>query len=99
METTHVSRFRRKMTRNRRTHQQFLIRFAAAAAGLGLLVNLVVPSKKFSAGENRNLAQRPALSAEALKSGSWFSDFDTYYADQFVGRDFWMARQFISRLG
>ncbi len=94
METTHVSRFRRKMARNRRAHQQFLIRFAAAAVALGFLINLVVPSKKFSAGENRNLAQRPALSAEALKSGSWFSDFDTYYADQFVGRDFWMTLDF-----
>ena len=94
METTHVSRFRKKMARNRRAHQQFLIRFAAAAVGLGFLINLITPSKKFSAGENRNLAQRPALSAEALRSGSWFSDFDTYYADQFVGRDFWMTLDF-----
>ena len=82
------------MARNRRAHLQFLIRFAAVAAGLGLVINLVTPSKTFSAGENRNLAQRPKLSAEALRSGSWFSDFDSYYADQFVGRDFWMSLDF-----
>lgn len=94
METTHVSKFRKRMARNRRAHLQFLIRFAAAAAGLGLVVNLVTPSKTFSAGENRNLAQRPKLTAEALRSGSWFSDFDSYYADQFVGRDLWMTLDF-----
>lgn len=55
-----------------------------------LLINLFVPTKDFSADENRTLAARPALTWETVKNGKFFSAFDTYYSDQFVGRPFWM---------
>lgn len=40
-----------------------------------------------SQSERRKLAQRPAVSAEALLSGSYMSDFESYTLDQFPMRD------------
>ena len=64
-----------------------LLGFSAAM----LILNLVVPSRSYSAEENRSLSQRPAVTRSAIASGDFFRDFDTYYSDQFVGRDLWMA--------
>ena len=43
------------------------------------------------------LDERPAITDDsakadaAVKDGSWFSDLESYTADQFAGRDFWIA--------
>lgn len=47
------------------------------------IINLITPSRKFSAQENRALAQRPP----SLLSQAFGNDFSTYYSDQFFGRD------------
>lgn len=52
--------------------------------------SILLPDKKFSEKENRNLAQRPAFSVTALKSGEYTSDMNTYIADQFPLRNLWI---------
>ena len=67
-----------------------LTRIFLGAVAVIFVLNLVVPSRKFSADENRNLAQRPKLSLSSLGSGDFFRDFNSYESDQFIGRDMWM---------
>ncbi|MBR2188295.1 MAG: hypothetical protein IJ860_02640 [Eubacterium sp.] len=57
------------------------------------LINLIVPSRAYSAEENRNLAQRPKMNARVLADGSWSTDLEKYYTDQFVLRDKWVMLQ------
>ncbi len=70
-------------------------RFCMGSIAVALIVALaagsvLLPDKKFSDKENRNLAQRPAFSFTALKSGEYTSDMNTYIADQFPLRNMWI---------
>ncbi|MCC6095100.1 MAG: hypothetical protein LIV24_08825 [Eubacterium sp.] len=69
---------------------RIMTRMFLGAAGVILILNILVPSRTFSADENRNLAQRPKLTASGLVRGDFFRDFNSYLSDQFVGRDVWM---------
>ncbi|MBO4991590.1 MAG: hypothetical protein J6E42_05500 [Firmicutes bacterium] len=66
----------------------FLLFLTAVAAW-----NLLVPDREFSQMENRPLASVPRVTADAVRSGQWMSDFETYTSDQFPGRDGWMQLQ------
>ena len=66
----------------------FLLFLTAVAAW-----NLLVPDREFSQMENRPLASAPRVTADAVRSGQWMSDFETYTSDQFPGRDGWMQLQ------
>ncbi len=44
----------------------------------------------FSESENRILAEKPELSKEAIFSGEYMSDYESYLNDQFVSRDIWI---------
>ncbi|MBQ9061315.1 MAG: hypothetical protein IJ121_00600 [Eubacterium sp.] len=57
------------------------------------VVNLVVPDRLYSQEENRTLAQRPQMSGGNLADGSYFTDLETAYSDQFVLRDKWVMLQ------
>lgn len=48
---------------------------------------LVKKDKDFSALENRNLAEKPKVEKEAVLSGQFGEDFETYIADQFPLRN------------
>ena len=52
---------------------------------------LIRRDRAFSPLENRNLQQRPALTARDLLSGRFESRFDRYVSDQFPLRDDWVA--------
>lgn len=67
-----------------------LTRIFLGAVAVIFFLNLIVPSREFSPDENRNLAQRPKISASSLANGDFFRDFNSYVSDQFVGRDLWM---------
>lgn len=56
-----------------------------------VIADLVKGDIVFSETENRVLAARPEFSKEAVFSGSYTEDYDTYVTDQFVGRDKWIA--------
>ena len=59
------------------------------ALPVGLL--LLGEDRAFSENENRTLATRPPLSAEALLDGSFQGSLERWMEDQFPGRDPWMA--------
>ena len=63
----------------------------AAALVLALTAgSIVTDDRAFSERENRTLAQLPAFSLSALKSGAYTEDINEYLADQFPLRDFWI---------
>ncbi len=49
------------------------------------LINLVKGNAKLSVYENRNLQNRPGL--ESIKKGTFASEYERFYTDQFVFRD------------
>ncbi|MFU2032372.1 hypothetical protein CN582_27755 [Bacillus wiedmannii] len=51
------------------------------------ILSLLKTDRDISPVENRPLAQKPALTKEALLTGSFFKDFETYTNDQLIGRD------------
>ena len=51
------------------------------------LVNLFSGTKKISETENRELAQKPELTAKAVGNGSYAQQYQEYFNDQFVFRD------------
>ena len=64
--------------------------FVAFVFGLAL-AQAVLPDRAFSDEENRVLQQVPAVSAGAVLSGRLQQESEDYIADQFAGRDGWIA--------
>ena len=50
----------------------------------------VVPSKKFSEMEKRNLQQKPKVSVSSVVKGSYQKKYEKYLSDQFFLRDKWV---------
>lgn len=80
-----------KAQQHRRLHNVILAGMVLLILLLFFFINLITKDKDFSEAENRNLAQRPALTAAALADGSYFSALSDYTSDQFFGRDRWMS--------
>lgn len=57
----------------------FLLLFAAAL--------LILKDKEFSETENRSLAQKPELSWQSIKDGSFTSGLESYISDQLFAKD------------
>lgn len=55
------------------------------------IVSFIIPDKKFSYNENRNLAQKPTLNTETLLNGKFMEDFESYVTDQIFLRDEFVA--------
>ena len=58
---------------------------------LFLAAHILLPDRTFSPEENRNLKQFPTLSLENISSGKFMGEFETYFSEQFAGRDFWIG--------
>lgn len=58
---------------------------------IGLLFHIIIPDRRFSELENRNLSVFPKFSLKSLFSGSFTEKFDEYIQDQFPFRDFWVG--------
>lgn len=58
-----------------------------AMLAITLPVSILIPDRDYSPVEKRNLAKMPSLSWEAVKSGTYMDDIESYLADQFPGRD------------
>uniref|UniRef100_I5ARI4 AlgX/AlgJ SGNH hydrolase-like domain-containing protein n=1 Tax=Eubacterium cellulosolvens (strain ATCC 43171 / JCM 9499 / 6) TaxID=633697 RepID=I5ARI4_EUBC6 len=88
---TKEQRRKRKLRFLRKWHAKTLtVLFLAMVAGF-VIVNMATKDRTFSENENRNLAQKPKLSAATVKDGSYFKDFSSYLNDQFFGRDRWLT--------
>ena len=64
--------------------------FCALLTGMTLIC-LLTPDRMFSVREKRKLRQAPEFSMEDLLDGSFGADLEKYLADQFPGRDGWIA--------
>ena len=60
--------------------------------GLAVLIQ-VLPERQVSRAERRRLEQRPAFSVRSFLSGGFAKNLETYFLDQFPGRDGWRAIQ------
>lgn len=71
-------------------------KYCASLLVLALWLSLTVwawvkPAEDFSDAERRTLAQKPTLSWQTLRDGSFMSDFADYAVDQFPLRDRWRS--------
>ena len=83
---------RREAQRKSRCRQGLWV--AAAVLAIAVLLDLgslIVKDRSYSENENRMLAGFPKLTGSEFVSGKWFSGLESYQADQFVGRDFWIS--------
>lgn len=64
----------------------FLALFGLALAAVPAFT-FVRPEKKISYYENRALAEKPALTGENVRTGQYFSGWDTWLSDHIVGRN------------
>lgn len=53
--------------------------------------DLVSEDRLYSTWEKRRLAQKPVYSWEAVTSGSYGKEYETWLVDQFPGRDLWVG--------
>ena len=94
MEENERSRRPRRISpvqKNRSKQGVALAVLLAAVILLFSLGGLITKDRTFSENENRNLAQKPALTWDAVKDGSYLQDVSDYLADQFPGRDLWLT--------
>ena len=54
------------------------------------IADLFNKERFFSESENRILAKKPKMTVEAVFSGKYMSDYETFLNDQFVSRDTWI---------
>ena len=57
----------------------------------GTVLGPVLPDRYYADAERRTLKQFPALTAKALFSGRFARELEVYLADQFPGREGWVA--------
>lgn len=95
MERSNTPQRRRRSVyqRNRRNQGVLLACLLLATILCFNIVSLLTPDKDYSEQENRKLATAPKLTWTALTEGNYFSDVESYVADQFAARDFWIALQ------
>lgn len=80
-----------QLARLRRKHNKILMLVFLGVLLLCTVLNIIVKDRSFSEEENRNLAQVPAFSGQALLDGSYFKGLESYVADQFFARDKWIS--------
>ena len=67
-----------------------IILFCLFLGGLGL-ASVLMPDKRFSEMENRNLRPLPELTVNKVTSGRFMTEAESYASDQVVLRDAWVA--------
>ena len=94
MEENQMNRRPRRASavqKNRSKQGVMLAILLAAVILVFSLAGLLAKDRAFSENENRSLAQKPQLTWQAVKDGSYLSDLSAYIADQFPGRDTWLS--------
>lgn len=79
------------------THIISIVLFLTILFGLSAAF-VIIPDKTYSANENRNLQTFPAFSWESLMDGSFSSEINVYFADQFPLRDLFVSAKALSEL-
>lgn len=60
------------------------------------ILDVILPDKKFSELENRNLKSKVTFNFKRFLDGSFSKKYEEYINDQFVGRDYWINLKSIS---
>ena len=55
------------------------------------VVDMLRPAKLYSSYENRKLQQKPELSVQAVRTGSYMKEYEDYVSDQILGRNRYIA--------
>lgn len=55
------------------------------------VVDMLRPAKLYSSYENRKLQQKPVLTVQAVRTGSYMKEYEDYVADQILGRNRYIA--------
>ena len=53
--------------------------------------DMLTPAKLYSSYENRKLQQKPELSVQAVRTGSYMKEYEDYVSDQILGRNSYIA--------
>ena len=87
MKQTKEKRKRRIKINSRRAAALMFLVLLLGISG----INLVIKDRSFSERENRVLEQRPDVTLAGIESGRFMNQYESYKADQFAGRDFWVS--------
>lgn len=80
-----------KKTNGHNVNARYVIPFFVVLAIL-TVVSFIIPLRPTrSQSEKRNLAEFPEFSMEALTSGTYFEEIDTWFSDTFPGRENWLS--------
>jgi len=55
------------------------------------VADMLHPAKLYSSYENRKLQQKPELSVQAVRTGSYMKEYEGYVSDQILGRNSYIA--------
>ena len=55
------------------------------------VADMLRPAKLYSSYENRKLQQKPQLSVQAFRTGSYMKEYEEYVSDQILGRNSYIA--------
>lgn len=69
---------------------KFFVILYFSILALFALSTLLLPARKFSENENRELQQFPALCWQSVSDGTFQSELSDFLSDQIPGRDFWV---------
>ena len=75
----------------KKTIENLTILMFLSLIGILSVWNILQKDRTFSENENRYLAQAPSLDFNHIFSGNFDDDFETWFTDQFVGRDTWIS--------
>ena len=73
------------------TEQKLLCAVFCGFLFVMMCLYLVMPKQEFSGREKRYLAQTPKVSWEAVSSGEFADELDTFLADHIPGRNFFVG--------
>ena len=83
------------MEKYNRRFTRFLVILIIPVLVLGMILNIIVPDQKKSAVENRTLQMFPELSLTDMGNGTFQSSLDSWFSDQFVGRNVFIHVKFL----
>jgi hypothetical protein len=81
----------------RNAQKFFVLCFLLFLIGVPLL-SFLMPKEDSSFYENRTLAARPTLTAESVRSGDFFNEWETWFTDHVAARSYLVKLQTLLKL-
>ena len=86
-----LRRKKKKLRLRVRKHNSLLLILFLAVVLLLNVLGLISKDQTFSDNENRTMASFPELTKEAVLDGSFMSDLESWFSDQFFARKSWIT--------